>query len=116
MTMRRLLAATLVVFAAGREAVAVDCNCPPIQALAANPQISYYQVADRFNLAVLADGDMRSWGLPCPWLFPTAPRNVASVAAGYNHALVLHTDGTLEQFRGPGSGMPGVPAIAQTGV
>jgi alpha-tubulin suppressor-like RCC1 family protein len=115
--MKSILAAALFLsLAAARHGLAdPSCNCPGIQALAASTQITQFQNGDRFNLAILPDGGVRCWGSRCPG-FPSAPTNATAVAAGYNHALILHTNGTLEQFVGAGSSVPPVPAAAQTGV
>ena len=119
MAMKRTLAAALLVsiaVAPGALADPPDCNCPRVKALAANPQLTQNQFGDRFNLAILANGAVRCWGTNCPPRVGGPPQDAVAVAAGYNHYLVLHTNGTVEQIRGVGSNMPPVPADAQTGV
>lgn len=94
------------------------CPCPSIPALAASFQYSIYQVSDRFNLAILPDGTLRCWGSACPPR-PAGIGNVVAVSAGYSHALTLHADGSVRQYKGHGDNprnLPSPPASVSTGV
>src|SRR5262250_1875365 len=100
-----------VSFLVGKPAHA-QCPCDPIPALAASRQFSIQQQGDRFNLAILPNGDFRCWGSNCPQRPAGVLPRVVAVAAGYNHALILHVDGTVRQYLGAGSSIPPVPMEA----